>query len=80
MRNLIRAVLGVQCVVTDRDAIEIARRHVVENGWPWIEPFHLNHGIYKIHVMTNANARGSNVNIWIRVTDGTVIRAELAGR
>lgn len=66
-------------MITRDAALEIAKSHAAERGWPWVEPIHVNAGA-RIHVMTNADHRGGNVNVWIDASDGRILSSGFAKR
>jgi len=63
--------------LSEAEVLRIARAATEEQGWPWSEDEQVSVGSSpgsrdkpgSWHVMTNANYRGGNVNIWI--DDGT---------
>jgi hypothetical protein len=60
--------------------IQVARSHAEASGWPWQEPVIVNYGLFKVHVMTNANHKGGNVNVWLSARDGDVVSSGFARR
>jgi hypothetical protein len=66
--------------VTRAEAQEIARSECLKQGWPWNTPVRISEGLTRYYVMTNANYRGGNVNVWINVSTGRVVAAAHAER
>jgi hypothetical protein len=80
MLNVLRRVLGVRDALPAERAVTIARETCQKNGWEWREPILLRHHLFSVHVMTNADAKGGNVNIWIDVRTGAVLKSAFASR
>jgi hypothetical protein len=66
--------------VSADDAIRIAQAEAERQGWPWTEPVSVTGRLLRYRVMTNTAKRGDNVNVHIRIRDGTVRRAGFAPR
>ena len=69
-------------MISEEEAIEIARRVAVEKGWRWQEPVKAHRtrafiffGRSEWEVLTNADMRGTNVRVVVDAQDGTVLRA-----
>ena len=69
-------------MISEEDALSLARRAAEERGWSWTEPFHITPvrayaipGRVTYEVRTNALSRGNNLRIVIDATDGTVLEA-----
>jgi hypothetical protein len=73
--------------MTRDEVIQRARVTTEAEGWPWREPVQVQHlrrwllfGPREWHVMTNAQYKGGNVNIWIDDRSGAIIRRGFARR
>ncbi len=73
--------------MTRDEVIQRAQAVTQAEGWPWREPVHVERvqqglifGRIDWHVMTNANDRGGNVNIWIDNQSGKVTKKGFARR
>ena len=66
--------------LTRHEAEEIAKAECVRRGWPWGEPVSVQRQLLSYRIMTNANRRGGNVNIFIDARTGAVLRAGFARR
>jgi hypothetical protein len=66
--------------VTRDEALRIARAETERRGWPWCEPVSVNRSLLTFHVMTNAQMRGGNVNVHVRIRDGSIRRIGFARR
>jgi hypothetical protein len=69
-------------MISEEDAIEIARGVAVEKGWRWREPVRARRtrswifiGRAEWEVRTNADMRGTNVRVVVDAQDGTVLQA-----
>ena len=69
-------------MISEQEAIEIARRVAAEKGWRWREPVKARRtrtwifiGRAEWEVRTNAEMRGTNVLVVVDAQDGTVVRA-----
>jgi hypothetical protein len=69
-------------MISEEEAIEIARRVAAEKGWRWKEPVKAHRtrafifiGRAEWEVLTNADMRGTNVRVVVDAQDGTVLRA-----
>ena len=80
MREFVQRLLGIRAPISRETTLRIAHEYAVSRGWPWVEPVRTVQGITRVHVMTNANTRGGNVNVWIRLRDGKVVHAGFARR
>ena len=56
-------------------ARQIARAECSRRGWPFVEPVRVYERLRDFRVWTNARARGGNVEIVVRASDGAVTRA-----
>jgi hypothetical protein len=73
--------------MTATEAIEIARKVAVGQGWPWEDPIHamrrrrgwLSTGRFW-DVLSNARSRGNNVSITIDNSDATVLNFRFLAR
>jgi hypothetical protein len=73
--------------MTHEEVLRLAQAATAYEGWPWREPVHVERlrrwlffGPIEWHVMTNANYRGGNVNIWIDDRSGKVAKKGFAPR
>lgn len=78
--RLARRILRVTPTATRDDAMRIARDHCAGVGWPWRLPVHVEEGVFEYYFMSNAEMKGGNVNIRVRVTDGKIVAAAFARR
>lgn len=69
-------------MISEEEAIEIARRVAAEKGWRWQAPVRAHRtrawifvGRAEWEVRTNADMRGTNVLVVVDAQDGTVLRA-----
>lgn len=60
--------------------VGIAESECARRGWPFSKPVTVSRGWRCCHVMTNAEMRGGNANVWIDAVSGEVRRAALAER
>jgi hypothetical protein len=81
MLKFLRKLLFIpSAAVTRAQAEEIARQECEKQGWPWNTPIWIHEGLFYFHVRTNVNYRGGNVNVWIRVSTGRVVKAAFVER
>ena len=66
--------------VSRDQAMEIARIYAEAQGWPWSEPVKVFRQLGTWRVMTAADVRGGNVNVWVNPWSGRVRRAGFAPR
>ena len=60
--------------ITSEQAVEIARRAAEENQYPFVgEVVVWDSCDNQLHVMSNAECRGMNVNVWIDRDTGAVV-------
>jgi hypothetical protein len=79
--RILRKLLGRSAAqISKARAVEVARSRCEQEGWPWIEPIHVNEELWAYHVMTNARNRGGNVNIRVDRQTGEVRSAQFARR
>jgi len=45
------------------DLVELARRECKKEGWPWLEPVHIQDRMFRWIILTNALLAGRNVQI-----------------
>lgn len=74
-------------MISEHEAIEIARRVAAEKGWRWEEPVVARRtrtlfivGPAEWEVTTNADKRGTNVRVVLNAEDGAVLRAAFLPR
>lgn len=81
-----RSGLSNRDVMTSEDAIEIARRVAVAEGWPWFEPVSVRRKRRLLtrrpfwRVLSHADSRGMNVLVTIDDETGKVLSKHLWSR
>lgn len=80
MKRMLRRLVGIKSAIARDEAIALARKHVETMGWPWQEPLMVQEGITTFWIMTNADYRGGNVNIHLKVDDGSIVSSAFARR
>ena len=78
--GLLRWVVGIRSGLTREEALSRAKVHVERQGWPWEEPVVVSEGVTVFRIRTNTNFRGGNVNVGVKVSDGSIAFARFARR
>ena len=66
--------------MTKEDALTIAKSECDSRDWPWMQPILVSRNAASYRVWTNANARGGNAHIEIRIHDAKIVLAALTPR
>lgn len=80
MMSLIRRLLQIQVLLSEDDAIQIAKKHCEVRNWPWLEPVHILLRLRTYEILTHATHLGGNVTVYIHCTTGTVTESAYANR
>ena len=66
--------------ITGDQAFEIAKKECAKRKWPFIEPYEVAEGIFRINIRTNMFEFGSYVIVSVRASDGKVMSANFYER
>lgn len=66
--------------LTKEDALAIAKRTCLEEGWPWAEPVLVKTGVFTTTIWTNCDMKGGNVGIRLDSRDGRIVSAGFVNR
>ncbi len=76
----IEKLLSEANVMTDTEALDLAKQIAADNGWVWLEPISVRYKKRWLRgsvwiINSNTNERGCNVHIEIDASSGRVINA-----
>jgi hypothetical protein len=60
--------------LSESELIALAKRECEQEGWPWLEPVHIQNRMFRWIILTNSLEAGGNVEIIVDKKSGAMVR------
>jgi len=78
--DFMRLVFRIEAKISADQAVEIARQACLDNDWLWKEPIDITENLDTFKIKTNTLTTGGNAYFTISVSNGEILRSEIARR